>query len=949
MKNLFEEKLRIQSIIESSNSEFLMEAIPTGLLDDAWRLLKIGVTTLGSLSDDFLAKIGVSSSDETVQVLERNVLRNSEGKIIGGGSDNLWKALARKMNFESFMDEAFRKNLLGDVSQGHRTIIDDLIIQQRDAGGDLPQDAIDKALQDYIEFLKKQTLFRDNDDLFNIARNAFDKEIDDVIVRTGGNLHDATVSNKSLRELLDGIFKRDITDIVTLNIDEIKLLQLKGFSNWFKKNFAAYFLESTKILEDIQRLIKSLQANPQMIENEKKQIYEAIDSQLGLLAKSKKGLDVELQDWVNRNLNKKVPAEEAILDKLSKDKLTFSKDFWERFGLKQAWDSYSSLTKRVYNNLSKLAPGKGGKVQAATDILVGGSEKNLEIWRKVTSAIYGSRRTLAEYKKLAKDIGVPAALISYGTEAVLLRGMELSIVLGTLAFVKRLIGSGMSNQSTFWQGWIEADEDASDIEKTLNTFVNLLDPIVKWFKLTKYPGLGDEIINTAIWIGSRQGGWAEEDVAKLEGKRGDTQTQLDSLVNQARQNSNSSEMTENDVKNKIDKQFKDYNQKFYNENKSVIDAIKNSVKKESAGNYTFSYENKVYDITFENNLVKYNVPELQGDKKNIVYFLTGDIQGIQEIKKMKGLATLLVKEQGVGIETPQQTPADIIKKYQDTFVFKDEEGNEMKVNVADAKILSLWDDVKKMKDKNGEFFQEDDAFVRAVIMYFIDTDKPIYSVSYRPTSDIDVALDENKKVVGLAILLEQSYEKTIYVDRIPGTGNFKLKGTPGRKYQGSIELDAAEVTAKMPEKLTQVDSKKPEDSLKVDLKAKQLEKRALAIENSQGNLSERLEELIVLATTPDKYGYPTLGPCKSIFRFYYQMSVKKTKSNLVSDELLDKAVQAMSDCQDRYKNITPKIVEYLSNTIPDGSEYNEFRFKINFAKNDRPIKTWRGGMMNKPQ
>ena len=949
MKNLFEEKLRIQSIIESSNSEFLMEAIPTGLLDDAWRLLKIGVTTLGSLSDDFLAKIGVSSSDETVQVLERNVLRNSEGKIIGGGSDNLWKALARKMNFESFMDEAFRKNLLGDVSQGHRTIIDDLIIQQRDAGGDLPQDAIDKALQDYIEFLKKQTLFRDNDDLFNIARNAFDKEIDDVIVRTGGNLHDATVSNKSLRELLDGIFKRDITDIVTLNIDEIKLLQLKGFSNWFKKNFAAYFLESTKILEDIQQLIKSLQANPQMIENEKKQIYEAIDSQLGLLAKSKKGLDVELQDWVNRNLNKKVPAEEAILDKLSKDKLTFSKDFWERFGLKQAWDSYSSLTKRVYNNLSKLAPGKGGKVQAATDILVGGSEKNLEIWRKVTSAIYGSRRTLAEYKKLAKDIGVPAALISYGTEAVLLRGMELTIVLGTLAFVKRFIGSGMANPSTFWQGWIEADEDASDIEKTLNTVVNLLDPIVKWFKLTKYPGLGDEIINTAIWIGSRQGGWAEEDVAKLEGKRGDTQTQLDSLVNQARQNSNSSEMTENDVKNKIDKQFKDYNQKFYNENKSVIDAIKNSVKKESAGNYTFNYENKVYDITFENDLVKYNVPELQGDKKNIVYFLTGDIQGIQEIKKMKGLATLLVKEQGVGIETPQQTPADIIKKYQDTFVFKDEEGNEMKVNVADAKILSLWDDVKKMKDKNGEFFQEDDAFVRAVIMYFIDTDKPIYSVSYRPTSDIDVALDENKKVVGLAILLEQSYEKTIYVDRIPGTGNFKLKGTPGRKYQGSIELDAAEVTAKMPEKLTQVDSKKPEDSLKVDLKAKQLEKRALAIENSQGNLSERLEELIVLATTPDKYGYPTLGPCKSIFRFYYQMSVKKTKSNLVSDELLDKAVQAMSDCQDRYKNITPKIVEYLSNTIPDGSEYNEFRFKINFAKNDRPIKTWRGGMMNKPQ
>ena len=949
MKNLFEEKLRIQSIIESSNSEFLMEAIPTGLLDDAWRLLKIGVTTLGSLSDDFLAKIGVSSSDETVQVLERNVLRNSEGKIIGGGSDNLWKALARKMNFESFMDEAFRKNLLGDVSQGHRTIIDDLIIQQRDAGGDLPQDAIDKALQDYIEFLKKQTLFRDNDDLFNIARNAFDKEIDDVIVRTGGNLHDATVSNKSLRELLDGIFKRDITDIVTLNIDEIKLLQLKGFSNWFKKNFAAYFLESTKILEDIQQLIKSLQANPQMIENEKKQIYEAIDSQLGLLAKSKKGLDVELQDWVNRNLNKKVPAEEAILDKLSKDKLTFSKDFWERFGLKQAWDSYSSLTKRVYNNLSKLAPGKGGKVQAATDILVGGSEKNLEIWRKVTSAIYGSRRTLAEYKKLAKDIGVPAALISYGTEAVLLRGMELTIVLGTLAFVKRFIGSGMANPSTFWQGWIEADEDASDIEKTLNTVVNLLDPIVKWFKLTKYPGLGDEIINTAIWIGSRQGGWAEEDVAKLEGKRGDTQTQLDSLVNQARQNSNSSEMTENDVKNKIDKQFKDYNQEFYNENKSVIDEIKNSVKKESAGNYTFRYQNKVYDITFENNLVKYNVPELQGDKKNIVYFLTGDIQGIQEIKKMKGLATLLVKEQGVGIETPQQTPADIIKKYQDTFVFKDEEGNEMKVNVADAKILSLWDDVKKMKDKNGEFFQEDDAFVRAVIMYFIDTDKPIYSVSYRPTSDIDVALDENKKVVGLAILLEQSYEKTIYVDRIPGTGNFKLKGTPGRKYQGSIELDAAEVTAKMPEKLTQVDSKKPEDSLKVDLKAKQLEKRALAIENSQGNLSERLEELIVLATTPDKYGYPTLGPCKSIFRFYYQMSVKKTKSNLVSDELLDKAVQAMSDCQDRYKNITPKIVEYLSNTIPDGSEYNEFRFKINFAKNDRPIKTWRGGMMNKPQ
>ena len=481
MKNLFEEKLRIQSIIESSNSEFLMEAIPTGLLDDAWRLLKSGVTTLGSLSDDFLAKIGVSSSDETVQVLERNVLRNSEGKIIGGGSDNLWKALARKMNFESFMEEAFRKNLLGDVSQGHKTIIDDLIRQQRDAGGDLPQDAIDKALQDYIKFLKEQTLFRDNDDLFNIARNAFDKEIDDVIVRTGGNLREVTPSNKNLRELLDDIFKKDITDVFILNLDEIKLLQLKGFSNWFKKNFTAYFLESTKILEDIQQLIKTLQANPDMILNKKEQIYEAIDSQLGLLAKNKKGLDSELQDWLNRNLNRKVDAEKDILEKFkeSKDKLNFSKNVWERLGLKQAWDSYSSLTRRVYNNLSKLAPGKGGNVQAATDILVGGSEKNLEIWRKVTSAFYGSRRTLPEYKKLAKDIGVPAALISYGTEAVLLRGMELSIVLGILAFVKRLIGSGMSKKSTFWQGWIEADEDASDIEKALNTFVNLLDPMVK--------------------------------------------------------------------------------------------------------------------------------------------------------------------------------------------------------------------------------------------------------------------------------------------------------------------------------------------------------------------------------------------------------------------------------------------------------------------------------------
>lgn len=445
------------------------------------------------------------------------------------------------------------------------------------------------------------------------------------------------------------------------------------------------------------------------------------------------------------------------------------------------------------------------------------------------------------------------------------------------------------------------------------------------------------------------GGWAEEDIEELDRRIEETDTNLNSLENQARQNSNSSEMTENDVKNKIDKQFKDYNQEFYNENKSVIDEIKNSVKKETAGNYTFTYDNKVYDITFENDLVKYNVPELQGDKKNIVYFLTGDVQGIQERKRMKGLATLLVKEQGVGVETPQQTPAEIIKKYQDTFVFKDEEGKEMKVNVADAKILSLWDDVKKMKDKNGEFFQEDDAFVRAVIMYFIDANKPIYSVSYRPTSDINIELDENKKVVGLAILLEQSYEKTIYVDRTPGSGNFKLKGTPGRKSQNSIELETVDVTGKMAEKPTNVDSKKSEENLKVDLKAKQLEKRALAIENSQGNLSGRLEELIVLATTPDKYGYPTLGPCKSIFRFYYQMAIKKTKSNLVSDDLLDKAVQAMSDCQDRYKNITPKIVEYLSNTIPDGSEYNEFRFKINFAKNDRPIKTWRGGMMNKPQ
>ena len=936
---------RILSIMESTDKTLIMEASPYA---EGYQLVKQMFSGSRNFADDF-GRYLRPGANETLERIERKAVRDLDGKI-SGVTKREWNKLLSQMDFDGALTHAFRENLLGNVSQGQRSIIDDLLEIQRNQGGSLSEEAIEEATADYIDFLNRIKIFREDDELFGIARKAFDDEIDEKIIRGGGELEEVSVealSNETKREALDAIFRTPISEVSTLSSRQVEYLNSLGIKGWVDRH-VGWFSDSEGILKNIQELISTLEKNPDMPVRQRDEIYKAIDKELEKLAKKQVGLERELDDWLTRNLDMKNASQKSIYNSFtkSKDKIAWGRTIWEKLGLKQAYDSYQSYTVRIYKNLKGLF-NKQSVVKSTTDVVLGGAGKDYEGWRKVMNILFGTRRLPKEYRQLAKDIGVPAAIISYATEAVLLRSMEIAVIIGTLTFFKNVVGSMMENPPPFWQGWIDP-EGSSSWDTTKNAFVNFLTPVYEAFKLTGIPGLGDDIFRLIQWIGSQKSG----DTGVLQQTQGfidDNQSKLDSLQAQAQQNQETfGTMTIDDVKTSIEQQFKDYSQELYNQNKDLIDGIRDSVK-EQDGLFTFKYDGVEYDIVKDNDLIKYRVPELQGEKKNIVYFLVGEDSSIKESKKVKGLASLLIKEQQeeiTTVSTEEKTPLEIIKKYQDTFIFKDEEGNELKVNIGDPRVLSLWDDVKKMKDRRGEFFQDDDAFVRAVVMYFIDNDKPIYSISYRPTSDIDIALDENKKVIGLAILLEQTYEKTIYVDRIPGSGNFKLQANPGRKSEDNepayntdnIELDSVDIVAQKPEK----------KDLKVDIRAKQLEKKALAIENSQGVLSDQLDQLIILATTPDKFGYPNLGPCKSLFRFYYKLAAKKTKSELISDEQLDRAVKAMSECQDRYKNITPKIVEYLSNTIADGSEYNQFRYKINFARNDRPIKTWRGGSMNKP-
>jgi hypothetical protein len=81
-----------------------------------------------------------------------------------------------------------------------------------------------------------------------------------------------------------------------------------------------------------------------------------------------------------------------------------------------------------------------------------------------------TKEELKEYRQLAKQIGVPVTIISYATEAVLLRAIGLSVIITILKFIRDFFGAVFNLGSTknelfndFWNQWEAAPKDKSGI------------------------------------------------------------------------------------------------------------------------------------------------------------------------------------------------------------------------------------------------------------------------------------------------------------------------------------------------------------------------------------------------------------------------------------------------------------------------------------------------------
>jgi hypothetical protein len=306
--------------------------------------------------------------------------------------------------------------------------------------------------------------------------NQFPPQLQDAIIDSlYEDIRQILKNKESFNKLLLNLNMEDI--VAKISKKDIDLLTKKGFDD-FKEMGIDFLNKSDTLFREAQSLIKEL-SDPKTIKptKEREALLKLLEEKIKKIQQLDTNLYTDIKRWINLKLNPKKPLENETRKNIDEIFTIYNSsqpilnNFWSKWGLKQAWETWKTSYRGIISSLKKF---KSKPVTSMVEVGFGNSvkegEKVSEGFRKTMNFLIGSRRTLPEYRQLAKEIGVPQAIISYATEAVLLRAIGLSAIITILKFIRDFLGAVFYLGSTkneryndFWNQWEAAPKDKSGI------------------------------------------------------------------------------------------------------------------------------------------------------------------------------------------------------------------------------------------------------------------------------------------------------------------------------------------------------------------------------------------------------------------------------------------------------------------------------------------------------
>jgi hypothetical protein len=444
-------------------------------------------------------------------------------RLVNKYGDDVLKTLKQG---EEGIDDILRKikdpnaQITDDVAEKIFKSIDwdslaNVVMKKIDSKNELPKDYVIKMLESgsNIEQLQKAINKKFTEDSPFID---FPEQLQIAIIKfLNEDIRQILKNKESFNKLLLNLNMEDI--VAKISKKDIDLLTKKGFDD-FKEMGIDFLNKSDTLFREAQSLIKEL-SDPKNIKpvEETEALLKLLEEKIKKIQQLDTNLYTNIKRWANLKLDPKKPLENETRDNIDKIFTIYNSsqpvlnNFWKRWGLQQAWETWKTSYRGIISSLKKF---KSKPVTSMVEVGLGNSvkegEKVSKGFRIFMNFLIGTRRTPTEYRQLAKQIGVPATIISYATEAVLLRAIGWSAIITILKFIRDFLGAVFYLGSTknelyneFWNQWEAAPKDKSGIIWQLRKyFVMFLEGIGE---LMKQPGFllkaGPEVLNLIDKLG----------------------------------------------------------------------------------------------------------------------------------------------------------------------------------------------------------------------------------------------------------------------------------------------------------------------------------------------------------------------------------------------------------------------------------------------------------------
>jgi hypothetical protein len=376
-----------------------------------------------------------------------------------------------------------------------------VIIKKIDSKNELAEQYLLKMLQEgsNIQTLKKavENKFK-NDTPFSgfppVLRNRIIKVFEEKIDTLLNN-------NELLNKLLLNLNISQIT--AKLSKTDIELLTKKGFNN-FRELSVDFLNKSQNLFREAQSIIKELTSTqPVKTTKEQEVLIMRLDEKIKKIQQLDRYMYGDIKMWVNNNLNSKVVQEEFIKNKINEIFTNYNSiqpllnNFWSKWGLQQAWNSFKESYSGIQSAYKKIKGSPKNLVSSTFDASFGQAiketSKGLELIKKGMNFLIGTRRTIGEYRVLAEQIGVPKTIISFATEAILLKAISISIIITSLTFIRDFLGfilriGSTNNQAlnNFFNQWKSPSPGETGIVFQFKRYFSMfLKDVIKYLK---FPG-----------------------------------------------------------------------------------------------------------------------------------------------------------------------------------------------------------------------------------------------------------------------------------------------------------------------------------------------------------------------------------------------------------------------------------------------------------------------------